>query len=220
MTANFVTPIRANTRANTNVASTLYLSALWLIIFCGTLIWSAIAPKDYLTWLLEVFPALAGFAVLAATRRQFPLTPLLYGLILAHCIVLMIGGHYTYPEVPIFDALKPLLGWHRNNYDKVGHFVQGFVPALIAREILIRKAIINGNAWRNFLIVCVCLALSATYELIEWVAAVIGGGAADAFLGTQGDIWDTQTDMAMALFGAIAALLALSRRHDRQLRRF
>lgn len=192
--------------------------ALWLIIFCSVLIWSAISPKEYLTWLLEVFPALIGIAVLIVTRKQFPLTSLLYGLILIHCIVLMIGGHYTYAEVPVFDALKPILGWHRNNYDKVGHFVQGFVPAMIAREILIRKTIINGKAWRNFLIVCVCLALSATYELIEWAAAVIGGGAADAFLGTQGDVWDTQTDMAMALVGAIAALLMLSRCHDRQLK--
>lgn len=191
---------------------------LWLLIFSAVLIWSAIAPKDYLTWLLEVFPALIGVIALIATRKTFPLTPLLYGLILLHCIVLMIGGHYTYAEVPLFDAIKPWLGWHRNNYDKLGHLMQGFVPALIAREILIRKMIINGPRWRNFLIVCVCLALSATYELIEWLAAVIGGGSSEAFLGTQGDVWDTQTDMAMALAGAICALLFCARWHDRQLR--
>ena len=191
---------------------------LWLLIFSAVLIWSAIAPKDYLTWLLEVVPALIGVVVLIATRKSFPLTSLLYGLILLHCIVLMVGGHYTYAEVPLFDIVKPWFGWHRNNYDKLGHFVQGFVPALIAREVLIRKMIINGQRWCNFLIVCVCLALSATYELIEWLSAIIGGGSSEAFLGTQGDVWDTQSDMAMALVGAICALLFCSRWHDRQLR--
>jgi len=191
---------------------------LWLLTFFAVLLWSAIAPKDYLTWLLEVFPALIGLIVLIATRKTFPLTPLLYGLILLHSLVLMVGGHYTYAEVPLFDIIKPWLGWQRNNYDKLGHFTQGFVPALIAREILIRKLIINGAHWRNFLIVCVCLALSATYELIEWLAAIIGGGSSEAFLGTQGDVWDTQTDMAMALAGAICALLFCSKWHDRQLR--
>lgn len=192
---------------------------LWLLTFSAVLIWSAIAPKDYLTWWLEVLPALIGLIVLIATRKTFPLTPLLYGLILLHCIVLMVGGHYTYAEVPLFDTIKSWLGWHRNNYDKLGHFTQGLVPALIAREILIRKLIVNGERWRNFLIVCVCLALSATYELIEWLAAVIGGGSSEAFLGTQGDVWDTQTDMAMALVGAICALLFCARWHDRQLQR-
>ena len=189
----------------------------WITVFLMVLVWSGINPKDYLTWALEVAPAVIGFAVLALSRRSFPLTPLLYALILVHCVVLMIGGHYTYAEVPLFDSIKPLFGFERNNYDKVGHFLQGFVPALIAREILIRKAVIESTYWRNFLIVCFCLGFSAFYELIEWAVAVISGAGAVAFLGTQGYIWDTQSDMAFALFGAILALVLLGRRHDRQL---
>jgi putative membrane protein len=191
---------------------------LWLSSFFGVLIWSVIAPKDYFTWLLEVFPALIGFAVLVFTYKKFPLTTLVYFLILLHTCILFVGGHYTYAEVPLFDYLKPIFGWTRNNYDKVGHFVQGFVPALVAREILIRKDVIDGNKWRNFFILCFCLAVSATYELIEWLVAVAEGGAADAFLGTQGDVWDTQSDMASALVGAIVALISLSTLHDSQLR--
>jgi putative membrane protein len=194
------------------------MRGLWLAVFFGVLIWSVIDPKDYLTWLLEVFPALIGFGVLAATYKKFPLTTLVYCLILLHMCILFIGGHYTYAEMPLFDYLKPLFGWTRNNYDKLGHFVQGFVPALVAREVLIRKNVIHGNAWRNFFIVCFCLAFSAFYELIEWRVAVAEGGAADAFLGTQGDIWDTQSDMATALIGAILALISLSKWHDAQLR--
>jgi len=190
----------------------------WITVFLIVLIWSGISPKDYPTWALEVAPAVIGFAVLALSRRSFPLTPLLYALILVHCVVLMVGGHYTYAEVPLFDSIKPLFGFERNNYDKVGHFLQGFVPALIAREILIRKAVMEPVYWRNFLIVCFCLAFSAFYELIEWAVAVISGADAVAFLGTQGYIWDTQSDMAFALFGAILALVSLGRMHDRQLR--
>lgn len=189
----------------------------WIITFLIVLIWSAVAPKDYFTWGLEVAPAIIGIFVLAATYQSFRLTGLLYALILLHCIVLMVGGHYTYAEVPLFDYLKPIFGFERNNYDKVGHFVQGFVPAIIAREILIRKDILNSTAWRNFLIICICLAFSAFYELIEWAVAVASGGSADAFLGTQGYIWDTQTDMALALVGAISALVLLGRLHDRQI---
>jgi len=190
----------------------------WIGIFLAVLIWSGIGPKDYLTWALEVSPAIIGFGVLAATRRVFPLTPLLYFLILVHCIVLMVGGHYTYAEVPLFDSLKPLLGFERNNFDKLGHFLQGFVPALIAREILIRKSVIESAAWRNFFIVCFCLAFSALYELIEWAVALMSDTAAEAFLGTQGYVWDTQSDMAFALVGAITALLLLGRTQDRQIR--
>jgi len=189
----------------------------WNLIFVVVLIWSGIGPKDYPTWLLEVFPALFGYAALVLTRKTFPLTTLAYVLILAHSIVLMIGGHYTYAEVPLFDSLKGALGFERNNYDKLGHFMQGFVPALLAREILLRKAVVSTAAWRNFFIVCFCLAFSALYELIEWVVALLSQEAADAFLGTQGYVWDTQSDMAYALFGAIAALVLLSRWHDRQL---
>ena len=155
--------------------------------------------------------------LLAATWNRFRLTPLLYILILLHSIVLMVGGHYTYAEVPLFDAIKPAFGFERNNYDKVGHLMQGFMPAMLAREIIIRNKIINGRRWMNFFIIALCLGISALYELIEWVVAVISGESADAFLATQGFVWDTQTDMAFALLGAIIALLLLSKVHDKQL---
>jgi len=192
---------------------------LWILLFTSVLLWSAVAPKDYFTWLLEVLPALIGALVLLQTERRFPLTGLLYGLILLHSIILMVGGHYTYAEVPLFDQVKEWFGWQRNNYDKLGHFAQGLVPAMIARELLIRHAVVNGAHWRNLFIVCFCLAFSALYELIEWWVALLAGGSAEAFLGTQGDIWDTQSDMALALLGAIFALTTLTGWHDRQLSR-
>ncbi|MFC4272505.1 DUF2238 domain-containing protein [Sneathiella chungangensis] len=192
---------------------------LWLGIYFAVLIWSAIEPKGYFIWILEVGPALIGLVILVLTYKKFPLTPLLYTLILIHCIILMVGGHYTYAEVPLFDTIKPWFGFERNNYDRVGHLAQGFVPAIIAREILIRLEVIRGANWRNFIIVSICLAFSAFYELIEWAVALMTGEDADAFLATQGDIWDTQSDMALALLGAICALLLLSRVHDRQLAR-
>jgi putative membrane protein len=188
-------------------------------VFLLVLIWSGIRPHDYPTWALEVAPAVIAFAVLAVTRRAFPLTPLLYGLILLHCIVLMVGGHYTYAEVPLFDWLRPVFGFERNHYDKLGHFLQGFVPALAAREVLIRQAVIPAVRWRNFFIVCFCLAVSAAYELIEWGVALLSEEAAESFLGTQGYVWDTQSDMAFALVGAVLALLLLGGAHDRALRR-
>lgn len=194
------------------------MKVAWVTTFLVLLVWSAIHPKDYVVWALEVSPAVIGFIVLLATYRSFPLTPLLYILILIHCIVLMVGGHYTYAEVPLFEYLKPVLGFERNNFDKLGHFLQGFVPALVAREILVRKSIIPSSKWRNFFIVCFCLAFSALYELIEWLVALLADAGADAFLGTQGYIWDTQSDMAFALAGAIAALALLSRTQDRQIR--
>ncbi len=193
------------------------MKIIWLSIFFGVLLWSGIEPKDYFTWLLEVAPAIIGLFVMAATYRKFPLTTLLYTLILIHCLILMVGGHYTYAEVPFFDYLKTVFGFERNNYDKVGHFAQGFVPAIIAREILIRKNVVAFKGWRNFIIVSISLAFSAFYELIEWMAAVMTGESAEAFLGTQGYIWDTQTDMAVALTGAVAALSILSKFHDNQL---
>lgn len=186
-------------------------------MFFATLIWSGIAPKDQFTWLLEVAPALIAIAALAITYKSFRLTPLLYFLILLHCTVLMVGGHYTYAEVPLFDYIKPIFGFERNNYDKLGHFVQGFVPAMIAREILIRKGVMASRAWRNLFIVCFALAFSAFYELLEWLVAISTGDSAEAFLGTQGYVWDTQTDMFAALAGAICALLLLGKLHDRQL---
>ena len=188
-----------------------------MVIFGSCLIWSGIAPKDQLTWGLEVLPAVIGAVILAITYRSFRLTPLVYLLILIHCIILMVGGHYTYAEVPLFDYLGDLVGSVRNNYDKLGHFAQGFVPALIAREIIIRKDLVRGKNWQFVFVVSVCLAFSAFYELIEWWVALLSEEAAEAFLGTQGYIWDTQSDMGMALLGAIIGLLCLSRLHDRQL---
>jgi putative membrane protein len=191
----------------------------WLALFCIVLLWSAIEPKDYFTWFLEVLPAVIGLAVLVWTRRSFPLTPLVYNLILVHSIILMIGGHYTYAEVPFGDWVSEFFGWQRNNYDKLGHFVQGFVPAMIAREILIRKKVVVGNMWRSFLVCCFCLAFSAFYELLEWWVAIFSGTEAEAFLGTQGYQWDTQSDMFLALLGALLALIMLSDIHNRQLRK-
>lgn len=186
----------------------------WLAIFGIVFAWSAIAPKSYFTWFLEVFPAIMALLVLVYTRKSFPLTPLAYGLILVHAIILMIGGHYTYAEVPYGD----LLGTGRNNFDKLGHLAQGFIPALVAREILMRKSVVRSKQWLNFFVVTSCLAISAFYELIEWWVAELSGESAEAFLGTQGYLWDTQSDMAFALLGAILSLLLLSKIHDRQLK--
>ncbi|MBI3772898.1 MAG: DUF2238 domain-containing protein [Gammaproteobacteria bacterium] len=158
-----------------------------------------------------------GAVVLALTYKSFRLTPLAYVLILVHCIILMVGGHYTYAEVPLFDYLKDLLGFARNNYDKLGHFAQGFVPALIAREIIVRKDVIRGVRWQFFFVVSFCLAFSAFYEPVEWWVALGTGDGAEAFLGTQGYVWDTQSDMAFALVGAIISLVTLRGLHDRQL---
>lgn len=194
------------------------LQTTWIVIFLAVLLWSGIAPHDYPTWLLEVAPALIAAAVLWFTRERFPLTRLTYILILIHCIILMVGGHYTYAEVPLGDWIRDAFDQSRNDYDKLGHFAQGFVPAIIAREILIRKRVVNYPGWRDFMIVSVCLAISAFYELLEWWVALLSGEAADAFLGTQGYEWDTQSDMWLALLGAVAALVSLSRWHDRQLR--
>jgi putative membrane protein len=190
---------------------------LWGFIFFTVLVWSGIQPKDQFTWFLEALPAMIGGLLLLFTRKTFPLTPLLYVLILMHSIVLMVGGHYTYAEVPLFDYFKELFDSERNNYDKVGHFFQGFVPALIARELLIRKHVVNGKAWLNLFIVSICLAFSAFYELVEWWVALSSDQAVDAFLGTQGYIWDTQSDMFYALVAAILCLLILPKWHDKQL---
>jgi putative membrane protein len=195
------------------------MKTLWLIIYFLVLIWSGIDPKDYFTWFLEVLPALIGLVVMAFTYTRFRLTPLAYFLILVHCIILMVGGHYTYAEVPLFDWLRDAFNMTRNNYDKVGHLAQGFIPAVIAREILLRREIITKKGWLAFIVVCICLAISALYELIEWWAALLSGEAADAFLGTQGYIWDTQSDMALALLGSILALVLLSKAHDSQIQR-
>lgn len=190
----------------------------WVGIFAAVLAWSAIEPADRVTWWLEVIPALLGLVILAVTRQRFPLTPLVYTLILIHAIILMVGGHYTYAEVPAGDWLRDLLGGERNNYDKLGHLAQGFIPAMIAREVLIRNGVVVIRGWISFLVLCVVLAISAFYELIEWWAALASSEAAESFLGTQGYVWDTQSDMLWALSGAALALLALSKVHDRQIR--
>ena len=197
-----------------NTNSITRYSAAWVTIFAITLIWSGINPKDLFTWILEVLPAVIALILLALTYNRFRFTPLVYLLILGHCIILMVGGHYTYAEVPFFDDL---LGMTRNNYDKLGHLAQGFVPAMIARELLIRLDVVNGGWWRVLFVLSFCLGFSAFYELIEWWVAELTGTGAEAFLGTQGYAWDTQSDMAFALIGAGIALLTLSKLHNRQI---
>ena len=183
------------------------------------LVVSGVAPHDRLTWTLEVAPILIAGAVLVATARRFPLTPLAYRLIFVHALILMLGGHYTYAEVPLGDWVADTLGLSRNPYDRLGHFAQGFVPAIVVREILVRRSPLRPGKWLLFLVLCVGLAISAAYELFEWWTAVIGGESAEAFLGTQGDQWDTQWDMFMALVGAATAQALLGRVHDRQIAR-
>jgi putative membrane protein len=190
---------------------------LWCSILLVVFAWSVIGARDYTVWFLEVLPVIIATLVLALTWNRFRLTGLLYALILAHFIVLLVGGHYTYAQVPYFDTLAKWLGQGRNSYDKLGHFMQGFVPAIVAREILIRRAVVASAAWRNFFIVSICLAISALYEIFEWTIALLARQSAEAFLGTQGYAWDTQSDMAFALIGAVLALLILGSVHDRQL---
>ena len=189
----------------------------WLILFSVVFIWSAIEPKDFTTWVLEVVPGVIAILLMAATRRSFPLTTLCYVLILLHCWILFVGGHYTYAEVPLFDTIKEIFGQSRNNFDKLGHFAQGFVPVIICREIVIRFNLINGRFFTHFFSVCLALAVSAFYEILEWWVALISEQAAEAFLGTQGYIWDTQSDMTWALAGAIIAIVILGKEHDRQI---
>lgn len=179
--------------------------------------WSAVSPHDYFTWVLEVLPIFIALPVLVFSYKEFPLTNLVCFLILLHAIILMIGGHYTYAEVPLFNWLRDIFHLDRNYYDRVGHFVQGFVPALIAREVLLRKNIVKQDAWLFFIVCCICLSISVCYEFVEWWVAVASGAAAEAFLGTQGDVWDTQWDMLMALVGAVAAQILLVKIHNKQL---
>ncbi|MBW8878643.1 MAG: DUF2238 domain-containing protein [Acidobacteria bacterium] len=183
------------------------------------LVVSAIGAYDRLTWFLEVAPIFIGVPILIATHRRFPLTPLLYRLIFLHALILMAGGHYTYARVPLGFWFRDILGLTRNHYDRLGHFAQGLVPAILTREILLRKGIVLRRGWLFFLVTCVCLAFSACYEFVEWWSAVIGGSAADEFLGTQGDVWDTQWDMLWALIGAISGQLTLGRVHNREMAR-
>ncbi len=193
---------------------------LALLISAGAILaWSGVAPHDRFTWFLEVAPVLIGAPILVALRHRFRLTPLVYTLLWIHAVILMVGGKYTYAEVPFGFWLQDAFGFSRNHYDRIGHFAQGFIPAMLAREVLIRRSPLAGSRWLPFLVVCFCLAFSALYELIEFWTALATGEAAEAFLGTQGDVWDTQWDMQMALIGAVTALATLSRVHDRQLAR-
>jgi putative membrane protein len=192
------------------------MKLVWLTAYFAGLIWSAVNPHDYFTWFLEAAPALIGLAVLSMTRRRFPLTPLAYTLILVHSLILFLGAHYTYAQVDTFKFFRDFFGWQRNNYDKLGHFAQGFTPAILAREILLRNRVVNGRGWLNLFVVSICLAFSALYEMFEWGVAVATGDSAESFLGTQGYLWDTQSDMAMALVGAVLALVFLARTHDKQ----
>ena len=188
-----------------------------LAIGAAVFVWSGIAPYDRTTWWLEVFPILIAVPLLAATYRRFPFTPLVYRLILLHAIVLMVGGHYTYARVPLGFWVQDALHLSRNHYDRLGHFVQGFVPAMVAREVLLRRSPLVRGKWLFVIVTALCLSISACYEFIEWWSAVLGGTAANDFLGTQGDVWDTQWDMFIAFIGAIVAQLTLARVQDREL---
>jgi len=212
---------------------------VWFALLLAPVLgWSAIKPHDFFTWLLEVFPIFIGLPLAFAVHRRFPLSGLLLVLLWLHSVILIVGGHYTYAKVPLGDWAMQWFGWSRNNYDKLGHFAQGFVPAILTREILLRTSPLGlgwsprsaraeparsagstsgPSRWLGFLVVSVCLAFSAFYELLEWAVAELSGAAADDFLGTQGYAWDTQTDMALALVGAVAALLLLARAHDRSM---
>lgn len=194
--------------------------ALWwaTALVLPVLVWSGWQPYDRPTWLLEVLPVLVAWPVMWLTCRRFELTPMLYGWIALHAVVLMVGGAYTYARVPLGFDMAQWLGVQRNPYDKIGHFMQGFVPAMVAREVLVRGAWVRGRKMLAFLVVCVVLAVSATYELIEWAVALLLGQGADEFLGTQGDPWDTQSDMFFALLGGVASQLLTARWHDRQIR--
>jgi putative membrane protein len=190
-----------------------------LAIVVAVILWSGWRAYDRLTWWLEASPGLAGLIILGTTYRRFRFTTLCYTLIALHICVLCVGGHYTYARVPLFNWLEPIFGWHRNHYDRLGHLMQGFVPAMIAREVLIRFEVLKRKKWLTFLVLSICLGISAFYELIEWFTALASGAAAIDFLGTQGDVWDTQSDMFCAFIGAICALLFLSTRHNRAIRK-
>ena len=189
-----------------------------LILILLLLIWSAINPYDYFTWFLEVLPVMIGIVILLLTYKRFRFTNLVYILIFLHGVILIIGGHYTYAEVPLFDWVQEVFNQTRNNYDKVGHFAQGFVPAMITRELLIRKEVVNANGWLNFIVVCIAMAISVTYEFIEWAVSLATGEGGDYFLGTQGYIWDTQSDMLYASIGAILALILLGKYQKREIK--
>lgn len=189
-----------------------------IVIFLVGLVLSAINPHDYFTWILEVFPAIIGLGILTITFKKFRFSDLTYIFILVHCYILFVGGHYTYAEVPAFDWIKEVFHQSRNNYDKVGHFAQGFVPAMIIRELFVRKEIVKKGSWLAFLTICVCLSISVFYEFIEWVVAEMSGQSAESFLGTQGFAWDTQSDMLFAFIGATCMVLLVAKFQDKQIK--
>jgi len=194
--------------------------ALHLVLLAGLasfFVWSVIRPHDLFTWFLEALPVIAGVLILLLSYKRFRLTNLAYVLICIHAIILLVGAHHTYARMPVFDWLRDTFDLGRNHYDRIGHIAQGFVPAILAREVLLRTSPLKKGKWLFFIVVCICLAISASYELFEWLVAVVTGTAADMFLGTQGDVWDTQKDMALCFFGAVVALLVLGRAHDRSL---
>ncbi len=198
------------------------ISPLHLLLLLGTALvfaWSAWKPYDRLTWWLETLPGIIGVAILIATYSRFRFSTLVYTFIALHIVILCVGGHYTYARVPLFEWPKPVFGWHRNHFDRLGHFAQGFVPALIARELFVRRGVIRSRGWIFAIVLFVCLGISAFYELIEWWTALASGSAATEFLATQGDVWDTQEDICMALIGALCALLFMARWHDQQMRK-
>ncbi|RYY37485.1 MAG: DUF2238 domain-containing protein [Sphingobacteriaceae bacterium] len=188
-----------------------------IIFFVAGLAVSAINPHDYFTWMLEVFPAVIGFVMLLITYKRFTFTYFTYVMVLLHCYILFMGGHYTYAEVPPFNWLKDVLHQSRNNYDKVGHFAQGFIPAIIVRELLVRLQVVSKRNWLAFLTVCVCMAISVAYEFLEWLVSVLTGSSGDSFLGTQGYVWDTQSDMLYATVGAICMVVLFAKLHDKQI---
>jgi putative membrane protein len=205
--------------ADGSEVSTQRRALAWLLAsLFAIFVWSGVRPHDYFTWVLEIWPAAVGVLLLAASYQRFRFTTFVYGLIWAHAVILLVGGHYTYAEVPLFNWIRDRFHLARNDYDRIGHFAQGFVPAFIAREYFLRKNIVKRR-WIPFVVISVCLAISALYELLEWRVSVMSGSSADAFLGTQGDVWDTQEDMATALAGATCAIAFFSRLHDRFIER-
>ncbi|WP_347257499.1 DUF2238 domain-containing protein [Methylocaldum sp.] len=192
---------------------------IFIFAFVSVLAWSVVQPYSYSVWLLDAIPAMAAFVAVIATHRLFPLTPLAYSLILALCLLILVGAHYSFGKVPFFDWLKPLFGSQRNNFDKLAHFFQGFSPAVVFREIFIRSGVFRDRRWLAAIVAALCLALSAAYELVEWAVAVALRDGAEDFLAMQGDLWDAQSDMAFALAGALISLALLSRRHDKQIER-
>ncbi|QJP35833.1 DUF2238 domain-containing protein [Nonlabens sp. Ci31] len=195
------------------------LLLIYLFFLIALLIWSGINPNERFTWFLEVLPAVIGVFVLLFAYKSFPLSKLTYFWIFVHCIILIIGGKYTYADVPLFDWIQEYFEHSRNNYDKLGHFIQGFTPALIVREVLLRKEVVQGKKWLAFIVVSICLAISAAYELIEAIVSMLVSDGADSFLGAQGYIWDTQTDMMLALIGAFIAVAFLSKRQDKSIQK-